>query len=103
MTGFNAISSITNDAPASFPVGVTKVTWTAVDQYGNTATKEQLVTVSDNQKPVIKAPAAVGVVNTNGTCSAEIESLGTPEVSDNCGIASISNNAPSVFPVGTIS
>lgn len=101
VTGFNAISSITNDAPASFPVGVTKVTWTAVDQYGNTATKEQLITVSDNQKPVIKAPAAVGVVNTNGTCSAEIESLGTPEVSDNCGIASISNNAPSVFPVGT--
>lgn len=100
-TGFNAISSITSNAPASFPVGVTTVTWTAVDQYGNTSTKEQLITVSDNQKPSIKAPAAVSVVNDNGTCSAEISSLGTPEVSDNCGIANITNNAPTIFPIGS--
>ena len=101
VTGFNAISSITNNAPASFPVGVTKVIWTAVDQYGNTSTKEQLITVSDNQKPFIKAPATVSVVNNNGTCSTEISSLGTPEVSDNCGIATVTNNAPAVFPVGS--
>lgn len=101
VTGFNTISTITSNAPASFPVGVTKVTWTAVDQYGNTSTKEQLITVSDNQKPLIKAPATVSVVNNNGTCSAEISSLGTPEVSDNCGIANITNNAPAIFPIGS--
>lgn len=101
VTGFNTISSVTSDAPPSFPVGVTKVTWTAVDQYGNTATKEQLITVTDNQKPLLKAPAAVSVVNDNGTCGAAISLLGTPVTSDNCGIAAISNNAPAVFPVGT--
>lgn len=101
VSGFNAISTVTSNAPASFPVGVTTVTWTAVDQYGNTSTKEQLITVSDNQKPLIKAPAAVSVVNDNGTCGAEISSLGTPEVSDNCGIATITNNAPTIFPVGS--
>lgn len=100
-TGFNAISSITSNAPASFPVGVTTVTWTVVDQYGNTSTKKQLITVSDNQKPLIKAPATVSVVNDNGTCGAEISSLGIPEVSDNCGIANITNNAPTIFPVGS--
>lgn len=101
VSGFNAISTVTSNAPASFPVGVTTVTWTAVDQYGNTSTKEQLITVSDNQKPLIKAPAAVSVVNDNGTCGAEISSLGTPEISDNCGIATITNNAPTIFPVGS--
>lgn len=101
VTGFNAISSITSNAPATFPVGVTKVTWTAIDQYGNTATKEQLITVTDNQKPLIIAPASVSVVNDNGTCGATIASLGTPIVSDNCGIATITNNAPAVFNVGT--
>lgn len=101
VTGFNQIVSITSDAPQSFPVGVTKVTWAAVDVYGNKATKEQLITVTDNEKPTIQAPGAVSVVNDNGTCGATISSLGTPITSDNCGVATISNNAPTVFPVGT--
>jgi len=101
VTGFNNIVSITSDAPQSFPVGVTKVTWTATDIYGNTSTKEQLITVTDNQKPVIQAPAAVSVVNDNGVCYATIASLGATSASDNCGIAAVTNNAPAVFPVGT--
>lgn len=101
VTGFNAITSITSNAPTTFPVGVTRVTWTAIDQYGNTATKDQLITVTDNQKPLIKAPASVSVVNDNGTCGATIASLGSPIVSDNCGIGTITNNAPAVFTVGT--
>jgi len=101
VTGFNTIVSITSDAPSSFPVGVTKVTWTAVDSYGNANTKEQLITVTDGQKPFIQAPATVSVVNNNGNCYATIPSLGTPITTDNCGIASVTNNAPSVFPVGT--
>lgn len=101
VTGFNQIVSITSDAPQSFPVGVTKVTWTAVDVYGNTSTKEQLITVTDNEKPTIQAPGGVSVVNDNGTCGATITSLGTPSTSDNCGVATITNNAPAVFPIGT--
>lgn len=101
VTSFNSIVSITSDAPQSFPVGVTKVTWTAIDTYGNSNTAEQLITVTDNQKPTIQAPAAVSVVNNNGVCYATISSLGSATVADNCGIASVTNNAPAHFPVGT--
>lgn len=35
--------TITNDAPATFPLGVTVVTWTATDRFGNRSTQRQLV------------------------------------------------------------
>lgn len=38
--------TVTNDAPVSFPLGVTTVTWTADDGNGNTTTATQLVTVT---------------------------------------------------------
>ena len=38
--------SISNDAPAQFPLGVTIVTWTATDANGNTTVAQQTVTVS---------------------------------------------------------
>jgi large repetitive protein len=37
---------VTNNAPASFPVGNTLVTWTATDASGNSATCQQTVTVA---------------------------------------------------------
>lgn len=44
--------TITNDAPAAFPMGTTVVTWNAVDRFGNTAIKTQTVTVQDTTPPV---------------------------------------------------
>jgi len=38
---------ITNNAPATYPVGVTVVTWTATDAVGNTASAQQTVTVTN--------------------------------------------------------
>jgi len=38
--------TVTNDAPASFPLGNTTVTWTATDAVGLTATATQVVTVT---------------------------------------------------------
>jgi hypothetical protein len=38
--------TITNNAPASFPIGVTTVTWTARDAAGNTTTGTQTVTIT---------------------------------------------------------
>ncbi|WP_220763206.1 HYR domain-containing protein, partial [Flavobacterium sp. UMI-01] len=37
---------------------------------------------------------------TNSGCTATGVSLGTPTTADNCGVISVTNNAPSVFPLG---
>jgi hypothetical protein len=43
--------TITKDAPATFAIGDTTVTWTATDGSGNTASCTQTVTVTDNEAP----------------------------------------------------
>ena len=55
----NCSVTTSNDAPSSYPVGTTTVTWTAVDPSGNDVTATQTVTVVDNIDPTITAPAAV--------------------------------------------
>jgi hypothetical protein len=47
---------VTNNAPGSYPVGTTTVTWTATDAAGRTSTCAQTVTV--NAAPVNRAPVA---------------------------------------------
>ncbi|MBK7112002.1 MAG: HYR domain-containing protein [Flavobacteriales bacterium] len=91
------VASVTNDAPAVFLIGVTTVTWTVTDNAGLTATCTQTVTVSDNEPPTITCPADVAV-NTNSGCTATGVALGTPVSSDNCGVASVTNDAPAAFP-----
>ena len=39
--------TLTNDAPDTFPIGTTTVTWTATDANGNMSTATQLVTLVD--------------------------------------------------------
>ena len=87
------VASVTNNAPATFPVGNTTVTWTVTDNAGNTATCSQLVTVNDTTSPTITCPSDIVTV-----CNPS--DLGTPVTSDNCGIASVTNDAPVTFPVG---
>lgn len=96
-----AVLSVTNNAPGSFPVGTTTVTWTVTDVNGRTATCTQSVIVTDNQAPTITCPATVNVNNNPGSCFATGVSLGTPTTADNCGVLSVSNNAPASFPIGT--
>lgn len=94
------VASVTNNAPGLFPIGTTTVTWTVTDAAGNTATATQLVNVVDQIAPEATAPAHV-TVNTNNFCDATGVNLGTPEATDNCTIASIVNDAPASFPIGT--
>lgn len=93
--------SVTSDGGSSFPVGDTVVTWTATDAHGNSATATQLVTVNDTEKPVITAPGDVTVVATAADCfGAEVE-LGLSVTWDNTGVVSVTNDAPTTYPVGS--
>lgn len=93
--------TITNNAPASFPVGTTFVTWTAEDAHGNKSSKKQSVTVNDVTNPVVVAPANKSVNAPPDKCTvlAGIVALGTPTVTDNCTFV-VTNNAPAQFPLG---
>jgi hypothetical protein len=95
-------STVTNDAPFIFPAGNTTVTWTATDASGNTAIATQLVTIEDHELPRIVQPLDTVQSSETGKCSATI-SLPNPATTDNCGIASVTNDAPAngVFTVGT--
>ncbi|WP_372755052.1 tandem-95 repeat protein, partial [Mariniflexile sp.] len=98
-----SVATIDNDAPSSFPIGNTTVTWTVRDAAGNTATCEQTVTVVDNIKPVItECPATVSVTVDADACEvlASNVTLGTPTFTDNCPNTTITNDAPTSFPIG---
>jgi len=98
--------TISNNAPATFPVGITTVVWTVVDAIGNITTCDQFITVIDNEMPVVVCGSDRSVVSDLGECSAFVD-VDTPEASDNCGIGSIVNSynntavASDVYPVGT--
>ncbi|KIQ17035.1 hypothetical protein RT99_19640, partial [Flavobacterium sp. MEB061] len=62
--------TVTNNAPSSFPIGITTVTWTAKDAAGNTQTFTQTVTVNDTQKPTITCPSNVTAVADVNSCAA---------------------------------
>ncbi len=55
----------------------------------------------DIEPPGIEPPANVTTNTDPGQCSTANVSLGQPVASDNCGIASIGNNVPAVYPSGT--
>jgi hypothetical protein len=93
------VASVTNNAPNSFPLGTTSITWTVKDGSGNESTGTQTVTVVDATNPSITAPANV-TVYANSSCQATGVSLGTPTTSDNCSVSTVSNNAPSAFDLG---
>lgn len=94
------VDTLYNNAPSSFPKGATTVVWTAVDNNGNTSTCTQDVTVRDTTAPTVVCPSAVTVPADNGICSASNVILSQPSVFDVCGIDTIFNNAPTVYPFG---
>src|SRR6185437_5814710 len=89
--------TITNNAPKVFPLGKTTVTWIATDESGNKANATQIVDVVHTIAPKLTIPANVTFEATsldNNTIS-----LTKPDVSD-IEPVTITNNAPSVFPLG---
>ncbi len=96
------VASVSNDhASTTYQVGTTTVTWTVTDIHGNSSQATQTVIVIDNQSPTIIAPANLVVNNDAGNCSAVVN-IGTPVTTDNCGVASVTNDhASTTYPVGT--
>jgi hypothetical protein len=84
---------------SSFSVGTTTVTATATNSCG-VDSKTFTVTVTDDERPTANPPANITQNTDPGQCYATVN-LGTPTTSDNCGIQSVTNNAPAHFPVGT--
>jgi PKD repeat protein len=80
------------------------VTITADDGNGNTTTCNVTVTGNDATDPTITCPANVTVTpdDANNGCTASNGnvSLGDPSRSDNCHVASVTNNAPATYSMG---
>jgi large repetitive protein len=76
------VISVTNDAPAVFPDGVTIVTWTVTDVANNTATCQQSVTVADIEPPMISCPTVDAFDAPPGTCSVIVNNNLAPTVTD---------------------
>ncbi|MDP4761501.1 MAG: Ig-like domain-containing protein, partial [Crocinitomicaceae bacterium] len=83
-----SVSSVSNDAPAIFPLGLTTVTWTVVDGSGNTSTATQLVNIVDNILPTINVNDLTVVINDNGSTTITFSDVDNG-TTDNCGIASM--------------
>jgi hypothetical protein len=97
----NNITGTSTLQGAVFTLGTTNVVWTITDGSGNTASCSYNVVVVDSQNPTITCPANV-VVSTNSGCNATDVNIGTPTVSDNCSIGSVTNDHPSTtYPQGT--
>src|SRR5206468_3677100 len=88
-------------APTVYFVGTTNVIWTVTDAHGNSATFTQGVTIVDGELPSITCPGNLTVNPDAGQCFASSVDLGTPVATDNCGVGTVTNDAPAQFPVGT--
>ncbi|MFB5610368.1 MAG: HYR domain-containing protein [Nitrosopumilaceae archaeon] len=92
------IASVTNDAPDSFPIGMTTVTWTAVDTSGNSVNSTQVISVVDSTAPKITPPQNI-TAEAEGPNGTSVQ-IGNATVSDIIGIATLTNNAPQTFLLG---
>ena len=100
---------VSNNAPASFPVGTTPVTFTATDSCGNegAATANVIILVADNNVPVVTAPApltvtaplcATSVPQSDTEIQNWLNSASADDVED--GTLPVTNNAPLNFLLG---
>ncbi len=92
--------TITDDAPAFFPLGDTPVDFAATDANGNVGACLADLTVSDTVAPTIVAPPDVADVECTSPVGTPVV-LGSPTVSDVCdAVPVVANDAPALFPPG---
>lgn len=99
------IASLVGDHSSgeSFPRGMTSVTYTVIDDNGNTTIVSFTIRVTDDEAPIISGmPTDMTVENSKGTCSAMVSWV-APLISENCGSATLeADQRPgSRFPIGS--
>jgi gliding motility-associated-like protein len=98
----NITVTASNNPGDVFNVGTTTVTYTAKDDYNNTATCSFKVKVKDGTKPVISScPANVSVAVSGSACNA-VATWTAPTATDNCTLSSLTPDQASgtTFPIG---
>lgn len=95
-----SVTSNQSNSTGYFPVGDNIVIHTAGDPSGNTATCTQLVTIYDNEPPVVICPANIVAKTDENDCVATVDYAATG--SDNCpgAIITYSTDPLSTFDVG---
>ena len=113
LTGASAVDStdpsvtITNNAPAIFPLGATTVTFSATDSLFNTATVTAIVRVTDQTAPIVTAPTNMDLVSTkegvpvtHRAIAGMVSRVSAVDAIEGA-LDHIVNDAPAVFPVGS--
>ena len=90
------ILSITNDAPTSFSIGDTTITWMTSDEAGNVATATQKISVIDTTIPQIIPPE--NIIFEATSIDENVVKLVAPSVIDVQPVI-ITNDAPLMFPL----
>jgi len=93
------IKSVKNDAPETFPLGKTIVTWTATDTSGNSVSDTQTIIIEDTTKPVITGPdnITLEIIDSSGM----IVDVGQASALDQVDVnPEITNDAPELFQLG---
>lgn len=80
--GYGGTLAVANNAPFNYTKGTNNVTWTVTDDSGNTNSCIQVITVVDNELPVITNPGNQVFDVIANTCAANYAIV--DPVSDNC-------------------
>lgn len=79
------ITSSSNNAPIQFPIGITIVTYTVTDTFGNSVSKTQSVTVLDVEPPVARARDIVVTLDNDSNLNIPYNLIDNGST-DNCSI-----------------
>ena len=91
-----------NISTTFYPVGTTVVTWSALDNCGNTTSScSHSITVRDNEKPSIQCMAQDTTIQAERGAYGAIVSFPLPTFQDNCGASLVASHpSGSFFPCG---
>ncbi|NNK60324.1 MAG: HYR domain-containing protein, partial [Flavobacteriaceae bacterium] len=82
--------------------GIITRTWTYTDECGNTATATQMITIEDNEPPVLECVCDIMVGNSESTDCEAYVNINNVIATDNCGEPTLtySHDINGTFPIG---